>query len=230
MLRRLDDSPAGWKALALTYVEASLWKSHFSSNSTEADTTRPLPLPVASSADKLETAGQTSSRRPTASQRSTLASAFAAVAVLIVFGLGIWLGRTQVELPEQQLQIAEDVTLPDVSTQGKHDTGEMDHPGSSITRQDIPKTVQVVFNDGQSDLLRVLELPMADASQGDVPLDEFLKNRQSVIPTDVRAALEKSGHLISESHDFWPTQLPDGRSVVIPVSQIHVAENPNFTP
>jgi hypothetical protein len=232
LLQRLEDSPAGWRELALAYVEASVWKDQFSLKMTNTafSAAAPLPRQSESFSGKLTTADQSTQQRPGNRQQATFASAFAAVAVLIVFGLGIWLGRTQVELPGHQPNLAEETTHDDVKTLEEQNANGGGSVDAVAVHQDIPETVQIVFSDGQSDLLRVLDVPMSNLPQESVQLDEFWDNRRSVIPDNVRAALEESGHVIRESRDFWPTQLPDGRSVVIPVSQIQFAENPHFTP
>lgn len=234
LLKRLEETPAGWKQLALAYVEAATWRTHFATHGaasrgpafgsatsigvmpgSENQTVLPVPQ------DSLRT------RRESA---STIA--LAAFAVL-VFGLGIWLGRTEDQLFDDPHYVAEEVESPESGMPDEMAPDESRPSDAADTTRDVaavPETVQVVFSDGQSDLLRVLDVPMSDTPQRASQLDEFWHNRKSAIPADVRAMLEKSGHRISESHNFWPTQLPDGRSVVIPVSQIQVAESSQFSP
>jgi len=237
LLQRLEESPTGWRELALAYVEASVWKDQFSltmPNAADSDAA-PVPFRTETIAARLTIADQTSAPGPSERQQSQLASAFAAVAVLIVFGLGIWLGRTQVDLPARPEQIANDEAL---SPANAVDTQPQDEPNQSPTTVaknvdlPLPKTVQVVYSDGQSDVLRVVDVPIADSVRGDgsKQLDEFWNRPESAIPTELRAELERSGHRITESRDLWPAQLPDGRSVVIPVSQVHVANTPLVFP
>ena len=112
---------------------------------------------------------------------------------------------------------------------------EPQQPVSSVAHnadRSIPESVQVVYSDGQSDVLRVVDVPLAASIMLESPqqFDEFWDQRRSAIPAELRAELERSGHQISESREFWPAQLPDGRSVVIPVSQVRVANNPLAIP
>jgi hypothetical protein len=235
LLQRLKESPSGWRELALAYVEASVWKEQFSTKLTNSDASVTAEIPaviVPTTHKQIEVAPPAG--RSAGRQHSTMTSVFAAVSVLLVFGLGIWLGRTQIELPTPRSQIADNQKSPRTNIAN---TPPLTGPSDSTTvtqsaGDSIPKTVQVVYSDGQSDVLRVVDVPIASS----VPLesaqqfDEFWSQRSSAIPADLRAELEKSGHQIRESRDFWPAQLPDGRAVVIPVSQIHVASNPLAVP
>lgn len=259
LLKRLEDSPSGWKDLALAYVEASAWKSHFANqtvnNPLENRMSRPDQTQRSSgssqSLDQSAPAGTSaflSSVRPadpqtatdadsntTNPRQSSASSMFAAVAVLLVFGLGVWLGRTQIDDPVRRPQIADNST-------SSEDLPENDSPqlmpeeltivADQRPAASIPESVQVVYSDGQSDVLRVVDVPLAASVPLESPqqFDEFWDRRDSPIPAELRAELELSGHQIRESRDFWPAQLPDGRPVVIPVSQVHVANNPLAVP
>lgn len=236
LLQRLEDSSAGWRELALAYVEASVWKDQFSPTMAdlESDSAPALPSVIAPIGDShLGTSHP--NIKPQARQQSALSNVFAAVAVILVFGLGIWLGRTQIELPGQPSQIADNPQSPSTNLANTPPQDEPIAPTMTVnqnTDSPIPKTVQVVYSDGQSDVLRVVDVPIADSVTGDgsKQLDEFWHRPESAIPAELRAELEKSGHRITESRNLWPAQLPDGRSVVIPVSQVHVANNPLVFP
>ena len=237
LLKRLGDSPTGWKTLALAYVESAAFRTHFATRSAETSRGK-----VASLSDldvrNARTAcgvidGAGSDCRPGSRRASTATSALASVAVLAVFGLGVWLGRTQVEWPERPSHIAEDTGS---SSPGKLDATVHDDPTASAEASamdddlPVPETVQVVFSDGQSDVLRVMDVPIVGAKEASQQLNDFLNRKGSAIPVGLRTALEDSGHQIHESRKFWPAQLPDGRAVVIPVSQVHVANNPLLSP
>lgn len=237
LLRRLEDSQTGWKALALAYVEAATLKSQFSPLLMKSDsgTTGFIRGPSESTTTMAALPEPIDGHESIPRNQSSATSIFAVVAVLLVFGLGIWLGRTQVELPGQPDSIADRTESPRSeiprSLQQEEQTPVFN---DSIDRDALPtpKTVQVVYSDGQSDVLRVVDVPIADSILGDgsKQLDEFWHRAESAIPTELRAELEKSGHRITESRDLWPVQLPDGRSVVIPVSQVHVANTPLVFP
>jgi hypothetical protein len=236
LLQRLEESPSGWRELALAYVEAAVWKEQFSpkKSSTDSGCEATLSAVIAPIADSQVEAAPLSGK-PENRQQSAMASAFAAVAVLLVFGLGIWLGRTQIELPAQPTQIADNPQSPSANVANTSPLEGPIDPTTTVERNTdapIPKTVQVVYSDGQSDVWRFVDVPIADAEPGDgsKQLDEFWNRPESAISPELRADLEKSGHRITESRDLWPAQLPDGRSVVIPVSQIHVANNPLVFP
>lgn len=227
LLQRLDESPSEWKTLALAYVEASVWKSHFSAPDTMAESNAAAPNAAEPNASSPEAAKP---RQPNSRRDASSSSVFAAIAVLLVFGLGVWLGRTQVELPVGPSQIADNAEQPQSNVENSPAQDEPEQPASVAHNTDrpIPASVQVVYNDGQSDVLRVVDVPISRSVAFESPqqLDEFWNGRQSAIPPELRAELERSGHQIRESRDFWPAQLPDGRPVVIPVSQVHVANNP----
>lgn len=260
LLKRLEDSPSGWKDLALVYVEASTWKSHFAHQATSSPLENSMSRPnqtqrssappqspeqsVPAGTSSLRSSARPTKPRETADttpntkdpNESSASCMFAAVAVLLVFGLGVWLGRTQINDPVRRPQIA------DNSTSSEEGLPENDSPqlipeeltivADQKSTASIPESVQVVYSDGQSDVLRVVDVPLAAS----VPLgspqqfDEFWNRRDSPIPAELRAELELSGHQIRESRDFWPAQLPDGRPVVIPVSRVHVANNPLAVP
>jgi hypothetical protein len=237
LLKRLEDSPSGWKNLALAYVEAAAWKYQFSRQPAIAgsDTAGSAPVATESPIAKAASPESAATHNSTPRNQSAATSTFAVVAVLLVFGLGIWLGRTQFELPDQPNSIADRTESPSSETPHILPQEEQRTAFDGAVDRDalpVPKTVQVVYSDGQSDVLRVVNVPIADSIPGDgsQQLDEFWNRRESAIPAELRAALEQSGHQISESRDLWPAQLPDGRSVVIPVSQVHVANNPLVFP
>lgn len=242
LLERLEDSPTGWKALALAYVEASVWKSHFSAsdtkvaaNSADPFATIPLTCPPESSTVIAASPESMATRKPNSQAQSSSSSMFAAIAVLLVFGLGIWLGRTQVDLPGQPNSIANRTESPESESPyalPQEEPRQASNDAVDSNSLPVPKTVQVVYSDGQSDVLRVVDVPIADSVTGDgsKQLDEFWHRPESAIPAELRAELEQTGHRITESRDLWPAQLPDGRSVVIPVSQVHVANNPLVFP
>jgi len=236
LLRRLEESPSGWRELALAYVEASVWNEQFASKKTNSESgcAPTLPSVIAPIVNKQPGINQPNGT-PESRQQSAMTSAFAAVAVLLVFGLGIWLGRTQIELPAQPTQVADNPQSLRTNVANTQPQERPIDPTTTVeqnTNASVPKTVQVVYIDGQSDVWRVVDVPMADSVLGDgsKQLDEFWNRPESAIPTELRAELEKSGHPITESRELWPAQLPDGRSVVIPVSQIHVANTPLVFP
>ena len=233
LLQRLENSPAGWRELALAYVEASVWKDQFSQGTPNAvpNTAALLPAPAESLTVNRATADQTPALHPGTHQQATLASTFAVVAVLLVFGLGIWLGRTQIEIPSRPSQIADHAEAPRTNAADAQPQHQPDESTTTVAQNadpPFPKTVQFIYSDGQSDVLRVVDVPISTSVAGgsSQQLDEFWNRPESAIPAELRAELEKSGHQIHESRDFWPAQLPDGRAVVIPVSQVHVANNP----
>lgn len=230
LLKRLEGSSSGWRKLALAYVEAATFRTHFTATSS-------LPAPVVAT-DHVTPFEVPETHSQAVPDRKATTSTVAAIAVLAVFGLGVWLGRTQIEPSGQPLHITEENHSPQ---SGVLEDSTPDESGTLIagvpnhSEQEslpVPETVQVVFNDGQSDVLRVLDIPIADSDFSDASrqLDEFWNRDESAIPAELRAALEQSGHEISEFRDFWPAQLPDGRAVVIPVSQFHVASNPLLSP
>lgn len=236
LLQRLEETPTGWRELALAYVEASVWKDQFSPTKAilESGSASTRPSVIASSGDNHLGISHPNGKSE-ARQQSALSNVFAAVAVLLVFGLGIWLGRTQIELPGQPSQIADTLQSPSTNVANTPPQVDPIAPTPTVNRNTdspIPKTVQVVYSDGQSDVLRVVDVPIADSVLGDgsKQLDEFWHRPESAIPAELRAELEQTGHRITESRDLWPAQLPDGRSVVIPVSQVHVANNPLVFP
>ena len=237
LLKGLEDSPSGWKTLALAYVEAATWKSHFAPQPTNVDSEKdsPPPYPTEMPTVQAATSESLTSERPDSRNESSATNVFAVVAVLLVFGLGIWLGRTQIEDPARRSQIANNATpAEDVpkNTSPQPAPDELTIVSDQHSATSIPESVQVVYSDGQSDVLRVVDVPLAASVALESPqqFDEFWSRRNSLIPPELRAELEQSGHQIRESRDFWPAQLPDGRAVVIPVSQVHVANNPLAIP
>ena len=237
LLKRLEDSPTGWENLALAYVEAAAWKSHFSRQPAIAGSATAGSTPVATESPIAKAASPefAATHKSNSRGQSSATSAFAAVAVLLVFGLDIWLGRTRIELPGQPNGIADRTDAP--SSETPHSRPQEEQITALYDDEDrdalpVPMTVQVVYSDGQSDVWRVVDIPIADSVPGDgsKQLDEFWNRRESAIPTELRAELENAGHRITESRNFWPAQLPDGRSVVIPVSQVHVANSPLVFP
>lgn len=228
LLERLEDTPDGWRQLALAYVEASVWRNHFSAIEIASDNTTSLTCVAQSSARTSVDDGRSISVRTIRSSRTGTNRTFFAVMVMIVFGLGVWFGKSRSDSQGQPMPIADNSVPHETGTTGPQSLrSESPTSATDSASPPIPESVQVVYSDGQSDVLRVLDVPLSAAIplRSTDQLNQLWSHRESAIPAELRSELEKAGHQIHESRDFWPAQLPDGRPVVIPVSQIHVASN-----
>lgn len=83
----------------------------------------------------------------------------------------------------------------------------------------LPTAVQFVVNDGQSDVPRVINVPIQSSAQ---TLDVSQWQPQSVLSAEARQWLADSGHEVDEDASLLPVTLPNGRSVAFPVHQVRV--------
>jgi hypothetical protein len=82
---------------------------------------------------------------------------------------------------------------------------------------ELPASLQLVVNDGQSDVPRVIDLPIE--SEPDL-MDSW--EPRAALPDDLYQWLNASGHEVEEASSLVPVTLPNGRQVVFPVNQVRV--------
>lgn len=248
LLRRLDLSAGGWRRLALAYVEDSVFASQFGRL---APGTRDGFCDVAVTGSRSlgdvdpARAGSEAARKSGRSMTSSVQVLLTA-AVLFAFGAGLWLGRGQGGLADSPSVESPEMIVDDEGTESidvnegtfnddqAPKTAIAEHSASAHEETEpgedrVPDAVQVVFGDQNSGLLQVLEVPVAETTADSRDLSAVWNRRGAVSP-QIRAALEKTGHRIVESRNFWPAVLPDGRPVVIPVNQVHVTSSVGVYP
>lgn len=131
-----------------------------------------------------------------------------AAALAACLGLAFWLGRG---------------SLP--SSDGDIAVIEPPRPAIESPRSHQGRLTLVV--DGPNGQQREVELPVVD---GDYVDPEAFLARSAVIPADVLAAIEQSGHKIERRREFMRQPIDAGHEVVVPVDRLRVVpvSNPMY--
>ena len=107
-------------------------------------------------------------------------------------------------------------TGPTAAVPSPHDLTETPLPSTNPAANE--QTVQVAVDDpnGKSHLFN---LPLVEVSNAPQAL---LQQQSTVVPDNVRRALEQSGRQVRTQRQFYPVTLPDGRQVIVPIDQVEV--------
>jgi hypothetical protein len=213
LLARLDDEPDGWRRLALAYVESQAL-------------CRELPAILAESSSSAAPAAVRPAR-PTswsdvAWQMVTIAST-----LLLSFGLGLWVrgfwpprGNVAADQADGRPAVA-DLTGSGAAASSPRPRLARDEANRPADRSRPPATLRIELGgDG-----RPVDVPIFEADAVD---PSWLAEAPSVIPPEVRRALERSGHMVRQRRELVPIQLEDGRHVIVPVdhAELHYVGRP----
>ena len=218
LLTSLDQQPDGWRRCALAFLEAQSWGealgevvradrglSPFAESAEKKGT-----VPLATATTSLASAAPqvVAAQRTPASGNSWKSLLAMAASFLVTFALGMGLQRMW-------------NSPPNTTSPG---TAVAPSPGD-VAKSPIPEAtpasneqVQVSVNDpnGQSHLFN---LPLVNVSQAP---QELFQQHATVVPDNVRQALEQSGRQVRQQRQFCPVTLPDGRQVIVPIDQVEV--------
>ncbi len=214
LLQRLDESEAGWRSLALTFLEQRLWRDVCRADESKL----PSGQPTTRTTVKAE--------RPRTRSFGMSVTHAALAASLLAGTLGFFLGRqTDANRDTSQPQVASIDTRPTLIV--THAATPADaigttpiDPGGVSPVEDLfvrPQlNVQFVGQNGQSETVPV---PLYSEDEWDQwsPLLEA-----SRLPAEVRAALQEAGYQVEEVTELVTVPLDESYQVAFPVSRLRV--------
>lgn len=197
LLRRLDESPGGWRAVALAFVEQHV----FADASQELAEERLPPKPAAAQPELR-------ARRihwPTV-----------AAAVALGIGLGLFGGGLVPPHPSGAPE-----TIVDADPEAVNPGGTIDEPeATEATQQQVVEPVPVMSLEfASSDSAEeVWTIPVYDP--GDMSEDYW--NVEDIVPPEVRSVFSREGYLLDHHREFYSVPLDDGSRVAVPVDTVQV--------
>lgn len=205
LLATLDETPNGWKRLALGLLEAQAFQRELRGMATtEVEEPRPVDHRwTISAASTLSNSSPVSTAQSWPSSTPLrLRFSITCMTGLICIGLGMRLERDwQTKSVSQNQTSATTSTLSD-------DT-------------ETQQTLKLVFADGVTGT-QTLELPIIDGEGLDA--NELL--HQSAVSDELRQKLGAQGYVIYEERTYVPISLANGRQGIAPVSNVVVEPEP----
>lgn len=215
LLLALDAQPDGWRRCALAFLEGQSWQHEL-----RGIGRRDEVMPVS----RQETAVSGMSGPPGVRSRLGVVafSLATAAGLLVAFGLG-WSARSGViRSTGDAMQVA------GMQTPRLDEVPETFDPLGSIDFDADPQWGMVTLSMGRDaeGNLQQIELPVLDCDATDLAA---LERESPVVPIELRAALERLGHRVSEQRRLVTVSLEDGRQVVVPVDEIELSPVPAST-
>ena len=195
LLAALDDEPGAWRQCDLAFVEAQSFGWQLSRIANE-------PL-----------VAQESSRcvAPAAHRRGRFAWPLAlAASVLMAFLMGQQLASRSGLAPEIAGGATDNATKPTVNAEGlaRVDTADL------ANTENTPTSFTWRPFGGEDSI----ELPLVDSD--DAAVDAA--GRSSAVSGALAQQFQRDGFEVDRQQQFWPVELPDGRSVLVPVEEMHI--------
>jgi hypothetical protein len=209
LLSRLDREPDGWRRCALAFLEAQTWRSGLAYEVHES--------PAAPAALRRTTEGHSLRRI-----RSIVNRLWLSAAVLVAFGLG-WIVRSAPPALAPLASGKGQETAPEPLTTTKSrpleqdDTHDAAAPAAAADEVRLAGTIRWrLEQDGQQE---EIEIPVLEGPGIDL---QRLIEQPPAMSEPARLALERRGHKVETHRQLLTVNLKDGRSVVVPVDQVHV--------
>jgi hypothetical protein len=205
LLDALEQQPRGWRQCALAFLEARSWGESLSDYVRKPAADKAGESPARS--ESAATAAQRNESRPGSRFGGRMGWLAMAASFLVTFSLGMLLQRAW--------RPAAEIGQPSPYAVA---------PAAAPTGGGLQTVKLAVEGTGGGE--QTVEVPLVDGSQ----LGEaWLREQMPAIPSQVRAALERSGHEIQQQRAYWPIELKDGRRALVPVDQIEVRPVGNRT-
>lgn len=220
LLQRIEET-GDWRRLALAFVESQVLHAEFSERRSEpaAPTAVTTGLPEAQR------------EHPAINRRRLLARAVLVAGLLLAGFVALnssgFIGTAQ-PVPHNMISwtFKPDRSIPQPGPVIAIQPSATPMAAADPAVDRWPASIRMVVSDGRSDLPQIVEVPVGGAASS---LDEVLR-QPSQIPPDMRRWAESAGHELEESRTIWPVQLPDGRQLIIPVSQVRMKHRPEMIP
>jgi len=204
LLKRLDQTPGGWRACALAFLEAQCFREVLAKDASR----EPFSLPPTGNTSP----ARTTRRSPGVGPRTGWQFALAA-AILVSLGLGWW--ASALLRPG-----ASDGALTEVTNlASNHDSnagrGLRQPSGSSPAEAGPTMTLALPGWAGEGPV----HLPVVEREELDPSL---LYPDAQAFPAAIREALRAAGYQVRQSRNLVPVRIQDGRHAVLPVDQVDI--------
>jgi hypothetical protein len=215
LLSSLDERPAGWKQRALAFLEAQALGHElggYEQGGQRAASDGPSPAD-----DKALTLPDS---RSGGAQLSPWGIAGIAASFLAVLGIGLWSNQG----PGGGVNgggVATQAGLLSGFRLGRAPTPAspaFELAGTECQRHLVNKVTLVV--EGPNEKQQLIDLPVVEA-EGD-PMEYLALD--SAVPSEVREALQRSGHQLQRRRQYIPVRLQDGRQMVLPIEEVEIVQ------
>jgi len=214
LVTRLDQIPQGWRHCALAFLEAQAWRSELRQFRGDAVHFENTTVPQAEESRI--------TNRQALSGRALARIVGVALALSVAFGLG------RLSIPTSPRLQDEIVRAPEqggASGRAEENVAENDRP--LVTPQ---RTRELEAGDDVRVAARLSwQLQGGEEGKVEVPvlegrgLDmEWVMQQPTAVQASIRKELERRGHRVETQRQLLTVNLKDGRSVVVPIDQVHV--------
>jgi hypothetical protein len=219
LLAAFDDEPGAWRQCALAFLEAQSWGWQLSRMATE-----PIVAQVSAGATSLDAAGALA--EPVAhdgwaadviarTRTTALWSAALAASVLIAFLLGTRVVDRHEPAPLVAESTKEKVPAG-VGSQNETTPKTSDQLAAAQPAADRPIEVLTFKPYGRDE---AIEVPLVPSSEQAVLAEA---GKPSEISGALASQFARDGFVVELQQRLWPMELPDGRSVLVPVEEVSI--------
>lgn len=222
LLSSLDERPAGWKQCALAFLEAQALGHELGGY--ERDGGRSAAEGPPHSGDMIDSEPDTitlAGPRSGGAQLSPWGMAGIAASFLAALGIGLWSSQSRNGGVANTAGVATQAGLLSGFRAGRAPTPTspaFELAGTECQRHLVNKVTLVV--EGPNEKQQLIDLPVVEA-EGD-PMEYLALD--SAVPTDVREALQRSGHQLQRRRQYIPVRLQDGRQIVLPIEEVEIVQ------
>ncbi len=198
LLAVLDDEPGAWRQCALAFVEAQSFGWQLSRAANE---------PIVAQEASLSRAPAPTRRLGWFAWPRTLAAS-----VMVAFLMGQQLADRSVRTPE--------IAGGAVKSETSHP--ELGHGPAALAQADAAdpanarKLTSVTLHPYGGD--DSIELPLVDSDDAAI----HAAGRSSAVSGSLAQQFQRDGFVVDRQQQYWPVELPDGRSVLVPVEELHI--------
>lgn len=207
LLKRLDQTPGGWRACALAFLEAQCFREalrHERAASEGLFAVATINPPAA------PTVRRTLRVLPRASRQWALAAA-----ILAALALGWW-ARGMLRAPNVPGGNAGAVVNL-ASNQEPSSAGDLRQPAGPKLSPEAPPTMTLALPGWAGE--GPVHLPVVEREELDPSL---LYPDAQAFPAAIRDALRAAGYRVRQSRNLVPVRMEDGRQAILPVDQVDI--------
>lgn len=213
LLEACEEQPAGWKQLALAFLEDRTFRSTLTSDVNQSASAPVRPEP----AD--ESARIATSRHGWASKVLQISAACAVL--LAAFVSGRYSATAGRDATPDQI-VADSKALPD-----SKDDHQPANDASEVS-DELPPPIEFIslHVGGEGEEAQTVDVPLLPWDQvSEASEAEEMNEPPTLIPAEIRELLARRGQTVRESIDYYQFELSDGRVGVIPVSSVEIQAN-----
>ena len=219
LLRRLDQTPGGWRQCALAFLEAQSWRAGLGSLGGELTRDEDAPARIAR-------------RRPPSPARRWTTVLAVAAGLLIALGIGLLAGDM---LRESRRGGAGGGNIASTDGGSAFAPEGPDDRKATPGRTEVPsdarpgpwRTVRVTVPGRQGESSQTLEVPCLESEQFD---GAWLRDQPLRVPPELVRALRDPHVRVRQYRQLVPLRTPDGHQVVLPLERYRVqyVDNPAY--